>query len=141
MSKEPSEMEQLTGEVIGCAMKVHRELGPGFLESVYSKALAIELATQRIPNIVEAPLKVHYRDIIVGEFKADILIKDSLILELKAVSKLVDKHEVQLVNYLTATGIDIGLLLNFGATSLQFKKKFRIYQNPDSDRSNPVKSC
>ncbi|GHC62996.1 GxxExxY protein [Roseibacillus persicicus] len=131
-------MEQLTGKVIGCAMAVHRELGPGFLESVYQKALSIELNHQRVPHAVEAPLAVHYRSQLVGEFKADILVQECLILELKAVTKLIDKHEVQTVNYLTATGINVGLLFNFGSQRLEFKKKFRIYRPTNSTESNPA---
>lgn len=138
MNRKPSEMEDLTGKVSGCAMAVHRALGPGFLESVYQKSLAIELSRQNINNRVEAPLVVRYHDVVVGEFKADILIDDSLIAELKAVSKIVAQHEVQLVNYLAATGIDIDLLINFAAPSLQFKKKFRQYRPSHSSQD---KSC
>lgn len=134
-------MEHLTGQVIGCAMAVHQELGSCFLESVYSKTLAVENSCQGIPNRVEAPLTVRYQQVVAGEFKADILVQDRLILELKAVQKNIAQHEVQLVNHLTVTGIDTGLLFNFGASSLRFKKKFRTYRSPDSKSSNPVKSC
>jgi len=115
----------LAGVVIGLAMKVHRALGPGFLESVYANALTIELAEARISFRRKAPLKVLYRNQFVGEFLCDFLIDGSLILELKSVSALNAAHEVQLVNYLTATGIDAGLLLNFGAASLEYKRRLR----------------
>jgi GxxExxY protein len=115
----------LAGEVIGLAMKVHRGLGPGFLESVYQKALLYELAKSRISVESDQFIQVRYEGVIVGDFKADLVVRNELIVELKAVSALAVEHEIQLVNYLTATGKEIGLLLNFGGPSLQFKKKFR----------------
>ena len=115
----------LAGQVIGLAMKVHRTLGPGFLESVYQKALLYELAKAGLKVESDKLIQVKYEGVIVGDFKADLIVNDELIVELKAVSGLVVEHEVQLVNYLTATGKDIGLLVNFGGRSLEFKKKFR----------------
>lgn len=106
-------------------MKVHRALGPGFLESVYSKALAIELEEAGIAFRREEPLSVLYRGQNVGDFQCDFLIEEGLLLELKAVSALNPAHEVQLVNYLAATGVGSGLLLNFGTKSLEYKKKLR----------------
>jgi len=118
-------IDQLTEEVIGFAMKVHRTLGPGFLESVYQKALMLELTRARCQVDSEKALKVIYEGAIVGEFAADLMVDDRLIIELKVVQALAVVHEVQTVNYLTATGIDDALLLNFGASSLQFKRKRR----------------
>jgi GxxExxY protein len=118
----------LAGHVIGLAMKVHSKLGPGFLESVYQKALAYELQKAGYRVQLEVPLKVKYEDVIVGEFDADMLVNDSLVVENKAVLSLAVAHEVQLVNYLTATGLEQGLLLNFGAARLEFKKKYRLYR-------------
>lgn len=118
--------DELTGKIIGCAMHVHRTLSPGFLEKVYSNALCIELAELGIDFETEKRLTVFYREKPIGSYSADIIIHDSLILELKAVEALHANHEVQLVNHLTATRIDIGLLLNFGERSLHYKKKFRI---------------
>lgn len=115
----------LTGQIIGLAMKVHRTLGPGFLESVYQKALLYELAKAGLRVESDKPIQVKYEGIIVGDFKADLIVNDELIVELKAVSGIIVEHEVQLVNYLAATGKDIGLLINFGGRSLEFKKKFR----------------
>lgn len=117
--------DELTGLVIGCAMRVHRELGPGFLESVYQNALCVELTHEGIAHSTEEPIAVYYRKTKVGDFCADVLVEKRLILELKSVEKTNSVHEVQLVNYLNATGIDIGLLINFGATSLDFKRKYR----------------
>lgn len=113
------------GQIIGLAMKVHRTLGPGFLESVYQKALLCELAKAGFKVESDKPIQVRYEGVIVGDFKADIIVNNELIIELKAIANLVVEHEVQLVNYLTATGKDIGLLINFGGRSLEFKKKFR----------------
>jgi GxxExxY protein len=115
----------LAGQIIGLAMKVHRALGAGFLESVYQKALLYELAKAGFRVESDKLIQVRYEGVIVGDFKADLIVNDELIVELKAVSNLIVEHEVQLVNYLTATGKDIGLLLNFGGQSLEFKKKFQ----------------
>ena len=115
----------LAGHVIGFAMKVHRTLGAGFLESVYQKALLYELVKAGFKVESDKPIQVRYEGVIIGDFKADLIVNDELIVELKAVSGLVVEHEVQLVNYLTVTGKDFGLLVNFGGRSLEFKKKFR----------------
>jgi len=115
----------LAGQIIGLAMKVHSILGPGFLESVYQNALAYEMTRAGITFKTHVPLKVNYEGVIVGIFEADMLAEDSLIIENKAIQALAIAHEVQTVNYLTATGINEGLLLNFGSEKLQFKKKFR----------------
>ena len=118
----------LAGQVIGCAMKVHSALGPGFLESVYQNALAHELRKAGSNVELEVRLQVRYDGIVVGSFDADMLVNKVVLIENKAVQALVPAHEVQLVNYLTATGLDEGLVLNFGASRLEFKKKFRVYQ-------------
>lgn len=128
--------QELTGAIIGCAMKVHRALGNGFLESVYQNALAHELKKAGLEVDGEIPLKVIYDGVVVGEFKADMMIGGKVIVENKAVQKLCSAHEVQLVNYLTATGIDVGLLLNFGSSELEFKRKYRLYEQSAS--SHPV---
>ncbi|MCS6848158.1 MAG: GxxExxY protein [Anaerolineae bacterium] len=122
------EKYDLAGIVIGCAMKVHSALGPGFLESVYRNALVIELREAGYRVEVEKRLSVYYHEHLVGEFIADLIVDGTLIVELKAIQTLTTAHEVQLVNYLTATKIDEGLLLNFGAERLEFKKKFRVYR-------------
>lgn len=116
----------LCGQVIGAAMKVHSTLGPGFLESVYQNALRWELQKLGLTVDVQKPITVHYDGRVVGIFTADLLVNDSLILELKANQLLAKAHEVQVVNYLVTTGIDEGLLLNFGAERLEYKKKFRL---------------
>lgn len=116
----------LAGQVIGLAMKVHRTLGPGFLESVYQNALASELRRAALRFGLRQAVEVHYEGDLVGDFIADLIVEDDLIVEIKAIGHVSVVHEVQLVNYLTATGIDDGLLINFGAASLEFKRKFRL---------------
>ena len=133
--------EEITGKIIGCAMKVHRTLGCGFLESVYQNALAYELKKARLEVQCEVPIKVFYEGVDVGEFYADLLVEKQVIVENKAVEQLCPAHEVQLVNYLTATEFDVGLLFNFGSSSLQYKKKFRVYRAPAPHPVNPEKSC
>jgi len=126
----------LAGKVIGCAMRVHQILGHGFCESVYQNALIQELRLSNIPAESEQKIRVLYKNIVVGDFLADLIVDQTLIIELKAVRTLSDAHEVQLVNYLTSTRIKEGVLLNFGASSLQFKKKYRDYQ-PKSSSTKP----
>jgi len=116
----------LCGQVIGAAMKVHSSLGPGLLESVYQNALVWELRKAGLKTEPGTGITVRYDGQSVGTFTADLLVNDSLIVELKATQSLAKAHEVQLVNYLVATGIEEGLLLNFGAERLEYKKKFRL---------------
>jgi len=125
IEQAPEEYD-LCGRVIGAAMTVHSTLGPGFLESVYQNALIWELRKAGLKSEAEKPISAHYDGQLVGAFTADMLVNDSVILELKAIQTLAKAHEVQLVNYLVATNIDEGLLVNFGAERLQFKKKFRV---------------
>jgi GxxExxY protein len=120
--------EELTRRIIGCAMKVHTTLGPGFLESVYQKALAHELSNAGFKAEYQGRVTVRYDGVVVGDFLADFIVEDKIMLELKANQMLVPANEVQLVNYLTATGIEIGLLLNFGAERLEFRRKTRTYR-------------
>lgn len=121
--------DELSGRVIGAAMRVHSTLGPGFTEVVYQNALALEMARDGIPHEREVKLEVRYRDELVGLYRADLLVAGVLIVELKAVQAILPEHEVQVVNYLTATGLRQALLLNFGARSLQVRKKFRHHRH------------
>ena len=105
---------EITEKIIGAAQRVHNTLGYGFLEKVYQNALVIELRTLRFKVDVEQPIAVHYHGEIVGNYVADIVVDEKVILEIKAVKELSKIHEVQLVNYLKATGIEVGLLINFG---------------------------
>ncbi len=121
----------LTKTIIGCAFKVHNTLGAGYLEKVYENALRIELVKQELEVKQQEPIKVYYEEEIVGDFIADLWIENKVIVELKAVQTLNKAHEVQLVNYLTATGVDIGLLINFGS-SAQIKRKHRTYTSQEN---------
>ena len=129
----------ITEKIIGFAMKVHRVLGPGFLESVYLNALVHELRRAGLSAEVAQRITVRYENVIVGEFVADLIVNDDVLCELKAVSSLSKADEVQVVNYLVATNRDFGLLINFGGPSLQFKRKHRrVADVSDVDLQNPV---
>jgi len=104
----------LTRKIIGAVQRVHRVLGSGFLEKVYENALVIELRDIGLNLVQQAPIEVTYRGQVIGVFQADLLIEECVILEIKAVETLISAHEVQLVNYLRATQIEVGLLINFG---------------------------
>jgi len=119
--------DELTKKIIGCAYVVHNTLGAGFLEKVYENALLFELRSEELDADRQASLKVEYKGIVVGEYFADLVVEGKVICELKAIEKLSSYHEVQLVNYLVATRIDIGLLINFGG-SVTVRRKFRKYK-------------
>ena len=128
--KEPDVIiaDQLITEIIECAKRIRRQLGPGFLEKVYKNAMVVELRKLKLNFETEKLIQVLYDGIVVGEYRTDIIVEGKLILELKATQDLSIANEVQLVNYLTSTQIDDGLLINFGSDKLQFKRKYRIYR-------------
>ncbi|MCE0522625.1 MAG: GxxExxY protein [Methylacidiphilales bacterium] len=132
---DQGEDDPLSSKVIGLAIKVHTELGTGFVESIYHRALEIELAEAGLDFISEAPLTVSYHGKVVGNFIADLVIERRLLLELKALEILPLGAEVQTVNYLKASALDIGLILNFGTAPLQIKRKYRKRHLIDSDLS------
>lgn len=115
--------KDLSFKIIGAAMEVHRVLGPGFLESVYEQALTHEFELKDIAYQRQALLAVHYKAIIAGEFRADFLVDDKIVVELKATKGLTEIDEAQLLNYLKGTGYRVGLLLNFGTSSLEHKRR------------------
>ena len=117
--------EELTHKIIGCAYKVFNELGFGFLESVYKKAMIIELNKNGLKYEVEKPIKVYYDDQVIGDFFVDLFIEDTVVVELKAVEHLTKQHEIQLVNYLNGIKKEIGLLINFGLNNVDVKRKYR----------------
>ena len=117
--------EELTQKIIGCAYKVYNTMGYGYLESVYEKCLMIELRKAGLKAEEQEPIKVFYDGENVGDFVADIIVEGSVILELKSVRRMINAHEVQLVNYLTATGKEVGLILNFGEAKVDVKRKVR----------------
>lgn len=129
MIKEEHQYSELTGKVIGCAMTVHRTLGNGFQEVIYQKALQIELALAGIAFQREFEMPIYYRDQHIGTRRVDFLVEGVLSVELKATTKIEDVHFAQAINYLEAYNLEIGLLINFGETSLKFhrfkNKKFK----------------
>ena len=122
----------LTGDIIGAAMEVHGRLGPGFLESVYEEALAVEFRLKNIEFERQKELPVLYRDDIIKTFVCDFLVAGRVIVELKAIKALGEIEKVQLTSYLKASGIEIGLLLNFGSRSLDFKRMICSKQSAQS---------
>ena len=117
--------KEITEKIIGCAYRVYNKMGFGFLESVYEKCLLIELQTTGLIAKPQQPITVRYDGTIVGEFIADIIVEDTIILELKSVRRIVKAHEIQLVNYLVATGKPVGLVLNFGENKVEVKRKVK----------------
>jgi GxxExxY protein len=117
--------EEITHKIIGSAYQVFNQLGFGFLESVYKKAMIIDLSRDNLKVEAEKPLKVYYDNQIVGDFYIDLFIEDTIVVELKSVQNLLTEHEVQLVNYLNGLKKDIGLLINFGSSGVEVKRKFR----------------
>ncbi|MDO8704306.1 MAG: GxxExxY protein [Sulfuricaulis sp.] len=146
MGKGMLEDKELTEKIIACAFRVHQQLGAGFVEKVYENAIIIELRKLGFDIKQQSPITVYYEGKHVGEYFADILVENKVICELKAAQSLAPEHEMQLVHYLTATGHNIGLLLNFG-NSVTVKRKFREYRKPqepiapDVNPVNPEKSC
>jgi GxxExxY protein len=114
--------KELTFAVIGAAMEVHRILGPGFLETVYQVALERELTLRGIPFERQVKLPVTYKDVLVGEYFADLVIDKRFVVEIKAVSKFNASHQAQAMHYLAATGLRLALLLNFGTGSLEHRR-------------------
>jgi len=116
-------LKEETYQIIGAAMNVHKSLGFGFLEKVYQEALEIEFHSNKIPFKREEPIEIQYNNqILKQKYMADFICYDSVIVELKAVSELSNAHEAQLFNYLKATNLKVGLLLNFGERSLRYKR-------------------
>ena len=116
---------KLTEKIISCAYKVYNIMGFGYLESVYEKCLLIELQKTGLTTQAQKPVKVFYEGHHVGEFMPDIIVNDTVIIELKSVEKIVKAHEVQLVNYLVSTNKEVGLLLNFAKDKVEVKRKVK----------------
>ena len=119
------EYEEITHKIIGAAYQVYNQLGFGFLESVYHKAMLIELTKHDLKAESEKPLNAFYDDQIVGEFNADLFVENTVVVELKSVQNLAKGHEMQLVNYLNCLRKEIGLLINFGPSGVEVKRKYR----------------
>ena len=128
-------IEELIKQIVQCAYNVRTKLSAGFLESVYKNALLIELEENGISARTEVPINVYYNNIVVGEFRADIVVENAVVIELKAVQQLTIAHEAQLVNYLTATDIEQGLLINFGSERIEIRRKYKTYKNTKNFKS------
>ncbi len=120
--QEKYPLSDLTGKIIGCAMEVHRFLGNGFQEVIYQRALTIEMKSQGLEFSREHEMEIYYKEENIGTRRVDFFVESKVMVELKAVVQLEDVHLAQAINYLEAYGLDIGLLINFGNTSLQFKR-------------------
>lgn len=122
-------LSELTGKIIGCAMEVHRNLGNGFQEVIYQRALAIEMKLQRLEFSREHEMEIFYKGDRIGMRRVDFFVEGKIMVELKAVVEMQDVHLAQAINYLEAYKLDIGLLINFGNTSLQFKRVMKPDKN------------
>lgn len=131
--------KDITEQIIGCAFKIHRALGSGFLEKIYENALVIELGKMGLHTEQQKPIPVYYEGEKLGEYYADLFVENCVICEIKASSALSKENEAQLVNYLVATGVDTGLLINFG-NSVIVRRKFREYKK-SINPVHPEESC
>ncbi len=137
MIKEQYKYSDLTSKIIGCAMTIHKTLGNGFQEVIYQRALAIEMSLADISFSREFEMPIFYRNEQIGTRRVDFLVEGIISVELKAIIKLEDVHFAQAINYLEAYNLEIGLLINFGETSLNFKRLTnRKYKSPESKKSN-----
>ena len=132
ISKEQYKYSDLTGKIIGCAMEVHKILGNGFQEVIYQRALEIEMTLQGLTFSREHEMPIFFKNHRIGTRRVDFLVEGIISVEIKAVTKLEDVHLAQAINYLEAYNLEIGLLINFGAKSLEFKRLI----NSKFDKSN-----
>ncbi len=114
--------KELSFAIIGAAMEVHKILGPGFLESVYQAALEKELTLRQIPFCHQVELPVTYKGDLIGMYKADLVVDDKIIVEIKGISRLNPSHSAQALHYLAATGLELAILINFGMSSLEYRR-------------------
>ena len=128
--------EEQTAAILNCCIEVSNELGAGFLESVYEMALIVALAHKGLKVQSQIPLKVTFRNVIVGDFFADLIVNEKVPIELKSVSRLMPDHKAQVINYLHATGFDVGSLVNFGTSRVAYFR-FRPTEHPEYP-VNPV---
>jgi GxxExxY protein len=128
MAKTHEEIEYYANLVIGAAIEVHREIGPGYLEAAYEGALAHEFDLRHIPYEQQAPIGVTYKQVLVGQSRLDFLVGECLVVELKAVEGLSPIHQAQVISYLKATGLNLGLLINFNVTMLKSGLRRVVYR-------------
>ncbi|MEA3494421.1 MAG: GxxExxY protein [Bacteroidota bacterium] len=131
--------EDLTHKIIGCAMKVHSALGNGFQEVIYQRALAIEFEKQGLAFQREMEMSIYYEGVNIGTRRVDFFVEDNIMVEIKALIQLEDVHLAQAMNYCQAYNLPIGLLINFGSKSMQFKRVYNVNhsENKDYIRNNP----
>lgn len=121
-NKEKILYKDTSYKIVGLAMEVHSKLGYGFLEKVYENAMMVLLRRESIPAKQQAPITVYFDGEVVGDYYADILVEDKIILELKALEKIADAHRAQTLNYLKATGLRLAIILNFGKQRLEYER-------------------
>lgn len=131
-------LSELTGKIIGCAMEVHKHLGNGFQEVIYQRALSIEMSMQGLQFSREHEMEIFYKEHNIGLRRVDFFVEGKIMVELKAIIQLEDVHLAQAINYLEAYKMDIGLLINFGNTSLQFKRVMK--PKPKAINHSPSKN-
>ncbi|MFC4231098.1 GxxExxY protein [Parasediminibacterium paludis] len=129
--------EDLTHKIIGCAMKVHSTLGNGFQEVIYQRAMAIEMQKQGLNFMREMEMSIYYEGVDIGTRRVDFFVEDNIMVELKALIKLEEVHLAQAMNYCQAYNLPIGLLLNFGAKSLEFKRVYNL-NHPENKKSSEL---
>ncbi len=127
--------QELTSKILECSFEVINELGAGFLESVYERAMIVALAHKGLNTAAQLPLKVTFRGVIVGDYFADLVVEEKILVELKAVTRILPEHKAQIINYLNATGFDVGLLINFGNPKLEY---YRFYRSNPAHPVHPV---
>ncbi|MCE2935522.1 MAG: GxxExxY protein [Cyclobacteriaceae bacterium] len=132
--------EEITHRIIGCAMKVHSTLGNGFQEVIYQRALAIEMEKQGLGFQREMEMDIYYEEHLIGSRRVDFFVETKIMVELKAVIKLEDIHLAQAMNYCQAYNLPIGLLINFGARSMEFKRVYNVNHPENKDAVNANKS-
>ena len=135
IEKKKHPLSDLTGKIIGCAMEVHRQLGNGFQEVIYQRALAIEMRFQGLAFSREHDMEIFYKGESIGLRRVDFFVEAKIMVELKALVQLEDVHLAQAINYLEAYGLDIGLLINFGNKSLQFKRVMKPSKNHSQSKN------
>ena len=131
--------EEITHKIIGCAMKVHSTLGNGFQEVIYQRALAIEMEKQGLTFQREMNMTIYYEGFDIGTRRVDFFVEENIMVELKALTKIEDVHLAQAMNYCQAYNLPIGLLINFGAKSLEFKRVYNLthIENKEYKKNNP----
>lgn len=133
---EKYKYSELTGKIIGCSMEVHKILGNGFQEVIYQRALEEEFILQNVPAQREFEMKIFYKEKIVGTRRVDFFVDNAVSLEIKALTKLEDVHLTQAINYLEAYNLEIGLLINFGAKSLEYKRLINSKFDPNKPHTS-----